>query len=371
MKNKNLVLFGIFRGFCAILISLLVAFVLILIMSNKPFEALKHLLISPLFFVRGEQLTFNLQSFYTILAAMIPITFTGLGVCVMFGAKEFNLGGEGCVMLGGFVASIVGMGFVTGTFLDAVFAVLVATLVGGLIMLISAFGKVKMNANEMVSSLMLNYVILYVVLHFLNSVFADRAQGALMSYNFAKSAKIPDMVQGGSHLTWGFVIAIVATILVSIFMYKTKWGYAIRMIGINKDFSRYAGIKVVTTLLLAHFLGGALSAMGGAIENLGRYDNFIWQSLPGYGWTGVTIAILAKNNPIFIPFSAFFISYLNKGCQLMATYCDIPAEMISIIQAVIFLFFAAEHFLAKTRQKIVVKNTLHELEEKVKGEGAC
>ena len=113
----------------------------------------------------------------------------------------------------------------------------------------------------------------------------------------------------------------------------------------------------------------SLAGLGGSIEVLGRYTTFLWKELPGYGWTGITIAILAKNNPIFVPFAAFFIAYLNKGCSLMATYSDVPAEMIDIIQAAIFLFFAAEQFLARYRQKIVVRNTQADLAklETVKG----
>jgi len=107
-----------------------------------------------------------------------------------------------------------------------------------------------------------------------------------------------------------------------------------------------------------------LAGMGGAIEMLGRYDTFLWKDLPGYGWTGITVAILAKSNPIMIPFAALFISYLNRGCELMSIYAGVPAEMIDLIQAVIFLFFAAEHFLSGTRQKMVVKGAKEELQKK-------
>jgi ABC-type uncharacterized transport system permease subunit len=101
--------------------------------------------------------------------------------------------------------------------------------------------------------------------------------------------------------------------------------------------------------------------MGGGIEELGRYDVYDWVSLPGYGWTGITVAILAGNNPAYVPLAAFFMSYLTKGCELMATYANVPAQLISIIQAVIFVFFAAEHFLAKYRQKLVVQSATEEL----------
>ena len=106
---------------------------------------------------------------------------------------------------------------------------------------------------------------------------------------------------------------------------------------------------------------------------LGRDISFRWLDLPGYGWTGVTVAILAKNNPIMVPFAALFIAYLNRGCELMAIYAGVPAEMIDIIQAVIFLFFAAEQFLSRYRQKLVVKDAKEELIQRaneMKGEKA-
>lgn len=370
MKNKRIFLFEIFRGFMAIIVALLVAAIFIFVTSKNPMEAIKYLLLGPLISFKKGAVAFNLNSFYTILAAMIPTIFTGLGVCVMFSAGEFNLGAEGCVMLGGFLGGISGIYFTTGTFLDPIIAVLFAACFCGLIMLIPALGKIKLNASEMVSSLMLNYVILYVVMHFLSSVFADRSQGALMTHNFAETARIPNLVSGNSHLTFGFVIAIIFTVITAFFMYRTKWGYQIRMIGINKQFSKYSGMKVGGVIVLSQIIGGVLSGMGGSLEILGRFSSFSWQELPGYGWEGITIAILAKNNPIFVPIAAFFISYLNKGCQLMSTYCDVPSEMIDIIQAVIFLFFAAEQFLSKYRQKLVVKSAMEEVAaENIKKEG--
>jgi simple sugar transport system permease protein len=133
------------------------------------------------------------------------------------------------------------------------------------------------------------------------------------------------------------------------------------MIGINQDFAKYSGMKVGGIIVLAQVLGGALAGMGGGIEMLGRYSTYAWSSLPGYGWTGITVAILAGNNPAFVPLAAFFMAYLEKGCNLMSTYSGVPAQLIDIIQAVIFLFFAAEQFLSGYRQKLVVKSAQEEL----------
>ena len=361
MKDRRMLGFELVRGAAAILVALGVGTIFIFLSSDEPLTALRYLLIGPLVSIKDGVASFNTQGLYTILAAMIPTIFTGLAVCVMFSSNQFNLAGEGVVMVGGFVAALAGIYIQMNTGWHAVICVLIAAVIGGIIMLVPALLKVKLGASEMVTSLMLNYVCMYLVLHFLNYVFADRSKGSTQTYPFADTAKIGALVPGGSKLSWGFVAALVFVVIIGLLMYRTRWGYAIRMIGINQAFSKYSGMKVGSTIVLSQVIGGVLSGIGGSVEVLGRYSTFLWKELPGYGWTGVTIAILAKNNPLLVPLAAFFIAYLNKGCQLMATYCDVPSEMIDIIQAAIFLFFAAEQFLSGYRQKIVVKNTQADL----------
>ena len=361
MQNRRMLLFEVVRGAAAILLALGVGTIFIFLCSDQPLTALRYMLIGSLVNLKGGAASFNTQNFYMILAAMIPTIFTGLAVCVMFSSNQFNLAGEGCVMAGGFIAALCGVYIKMYTGLHAVVCVLIASVICGLIMLVPALLKVKLGASEMVTSLMLNYIIMYIVLHFLNYNFADRSKGSTQTYPFADTARIASIVKGGSKLSWGFVVALVFVVIVALFMYRTRWGYAIRMIGINKAFSGYSGMKVGSTIVLSQVIGGVLSGMGGSIEVLGRYNTFLWKELPGYGWTGVTIAILAKNNPAAVPLAAFFLAYLNKGCQLMATYCDVPSEMIDIIQAAIFLFFAAEQFLSGYRQRLVVKTTREDL----------
>ena len=371
MKDRRMFGFELVRGAAAILLALGVGTIFIFLSSDEPFTALRYLLIGPLVSIKGGLASFNTQGLYTILAAMIPTIFTGLAVCVMFASNQFNLAGEGIVMVGGFVAALAGIYLTMNSGLHVVVCLLIAAVIGGIIMLVPALLKVKLGASEMVTSLMLNYVCMYVVLHFLNFNFADRSKGSTQTFPFADTARIDSIVPGGSKLTWGFLVALAFVVIIALLMYRTRWGYAIRMIGINQAFSKYSGMKVGGTIVLAQVVGGVLSGLGGGIEVLGRYSTFLWKELPGYGWTGVTIAILAKNNPLLVPLAAFFIAYLNKGCQLMATYCDVPSEMIDIIQASIFLFFAAEQFLSGYRQKIVVRNTRADLAKAAAAEGGA
>ncbi|MBQ5749226.1 MAG: ABC transporter permease, partial [Oscillospiraceae bacterium] len=213
-------------------------------------------------------------------------------------------------------------------------------------------------------SLMLNYIVMYIIKFLLNMYFADKSKGQIQTYEFQSTSAIAPLIDNGSKLSYGFLVAIAVVIVCGLFMYRTHWGYSIRMIGINQAFSQYSGMKVGSVIVLSQVIGGLLAGMGGGIEILGRYTNFNWKSLPGYGWTGVTIAILAGNNPYLVPIAAFFMAYLSKGCDLMATYAKVPAQLIDIIQGVIFLFFCAEQFLSRYRQRLVVKTAQEEIARK-------
>jgi len=245
---------------------------------------------------------------------------------------------------------------------------IVGVLAGGLavavMMLLPALLKTKLDVSEMVCSLMLNYIVMYFIKYLMNTYLADKTKGQIQSYEFLETSKIAPLIDNGSKLSWGFVVAIACVVLIGLFIYNTRWGYTIRMIGINQAFAKYSGMKVATVIVLSQVLGGFLAGIGGGIEMLGRYPTFSWSSLPGYGWTGITIAILAGNNPWFVPFASFFMAYLTKGCELMATYANVPSQLIDIIQGVIFLFFAAEQFLSGYRQKLVVKTAQEELAAK-------
>ena len=360
-------MFTVVRSAAAIAIALLVAMLLIFVSADADgvaakfsltVDALRQLLIGPLFKNTGA---FSVKNFSDVLASMIPIMFTGLATCVMFSANQFNLGAEGGIMLGAFVSALFAVYVPLPAGVLPVVAVLAAAAAVSVMMLIPAVLQAKLGVSEMVNSLMLNYVVMYPIKYLLNTHLADKTKGQIQSYPFQEQARIAPLIDNGSMLTWGFVIALIFVVLTSLFMYRTRWGYGIRMIGINQDFARYSGMNVAAIVILSQVLGGALAGIGGGVEMLGRYSAYSWNALPGYGWTGITVAILAGNNPAFVPLAAFFMAYLNKGCLLMSTYCGVPSQLIDILQAVIFVFFAAKQFLAKYRQRLVVKGAQEEL----------
>lgn len=359
-KHRNLI-FTMVRTIVAIGIALLVAMALIFVCSEQSgfvaklqdtFQTMRYLLIAPLFRNNGS---ISLKNLTDVLALMVPIMFTGLATTVMFSAKQFNLGAEGGIMLGAFTAGLIAVYVPLPPLLLPLLAIVCACISSALMMMIPAVLKAKYNVSEMVNSLMLNYVVMYIIKYLMNSYLNDTNRGSVQTLPYQPQALFPPLINNGSKLSYGFIIGLLMAVVIWLFMYRTKWGYSIRMIGINQKFAKYSGINVALAIVLCQVIGGVLAGMGGAVEQLGRYQAYDWMALTGHGWTGITVAILANNNPIFVPLAAFFMSYLDKGCQLMTTHSTVPAQLINIIQAVIFLFFAAKKFLARFRQRLVVK----------------
>ena len=227
MKSKSLRLFGYVRGAAALLVAFLVALALIFLSTDEPLTALRYMLLGP---------AASWSKICRVLAYMIPITFTGLGTCIMFSANQFNLAGEGCISAGGFVGALVAIYCPMPTVLHQIVCILAGALIGGLIMLIPGFLKTKWGVSEMVVSLMLNYIILDVTMQFLTQNFADRSQGATMTFPYKSTAIIPKIFEG-EQVSYGIFIALAMAVLCWFFLYRTRWGYAIRMVGINKEFS--------------------------------------------------------------------------------------------------------------------------------------
>jgi simple sugar transport system permease protein len=148
---------------------------------------------------------------------------------------------------------------------------------------------------------------------------------------------------------------IIAVILTALFIRRTTWGYALIQTGRNPDFAAYSGINTPAALLCSQLVGGFIAGVGGAVEVLGMYDRFQWQTMPGYGFDGIIVAILAKNDPRFVPLAAFLLAYIRIGADRMSSATDVTGEMISIIQGTIIMLVAARAFMSRRRQKMLVK----------------
>jgi simple sugar transport system permease protein len=337
--------FELLRFSAAAAIAVLLSFVIILLVSKEPFAALRNLFLGPL--SSGRR-------FGNVIELAITLTFAGLAVSVMFSANQFNMGAEGSFYAAGAAAAMVALGVPLPPVIHPLAAILLGGLTGAVICVIPALLKVKWGASELVSSLMLNYVFFYFTRYFANTVFKDPDSGYVSTYLLPLSAKLPRII-GGTRIHGGLFIVILAVVLTVVFIRRTTWGYALIQTGRNPVFASYSGINTPAVLIYSQLAGGFIAGIGGSVEILGMYDRFQWQNMPGYGFDGVIVAILAKNKPQFVPPAAFILSYLRIGADRMSSATDVTSEMIAIIQGIIIMLVAAQSFMSRQRQRMLVK----------------
>ncbi|MDN6699317.1 MAG: ABC transporter permease, partial [Staphylococcus equorum] len=330
--------FEVLRTFLAIFISLAVVTVIVFFISDEPFEAIQSLLIGPFT---------TLRRFGNVIELMIPLTFTGLAITVVFRSKRFNLSADGTFYAGSLIAAVVGLISPFPPVISIIIAFIVALIIGGVIGYIPAIVQKKFGANELVTSLMLNYVVNYGVKYIFNYKIRDPQKSSLQSYPMPESFQLRNLIPG-TRIHSGIVIMAVVVFIVWFILYRTRWGYSLRATGSNEKFAKYSGIKVGLVVILAQSMGTALASLGGAIEMIGLHKTFKWKENPGFGFDGVIISTLANGNPALVPLAAFFLSYVRVGADILNRTTQIPAEIVAIVQAIIILLVAAQAFLAKT-----------------------
>ena len=207
---------------------------------------------------------------------------------------------------------------------------------------------------------MINYICLYLGQYFINHQLWDVTTGYQASFKFLETALLPKLFTK-TNIHAGLFLAVAVVVFGHILLEKSTFGYKLKLVGINPDFSRYSGINVTAVIIGCQLIGGALAGMGGAVEQLGMYKRFEYSGLSGHGFDGVMIAVIAGNNPKYVPIAALFLAYVNVGAETMARMSDVPPEVVSIVQSVIIMFVVAEKFLANWKHKVIAKQSLKDL----------
>lgn len=341
--------FQILRTAVSLLIALMMAYLIIALISTTPLESIRIFTFGPFDSVRHMG---------NIVEAAIPLIFAGLAMSVVFQANLFNLGGEGAFYISGAVVSMVAIYLNLPPVIHPLVVILLGGVIGAIVIGIPGFLRAKFNASELVTSLMLNNILLGVGLWILTNFMRDPATGNQISYKFAPTAMLSRIIPN-TRIHSGLIIAIVCVVFTYFFLYRTKWGYEIRMTGLNSDYARYSGINTSKVIIMAHLVAGTLAGIGGAVETIGMHQRFEWTALPGYGFDGAMIAMLGGNNPIGVVMASLFVAYLRVGADMVARLSDVPTEMVAILQALIILLVSAERFLQRYRQKWIEKGVNH------------
>ena len=269
-----------------------------------------------------------------------PIIFTALAFLFAFKSGLFNIGAEGQFLVGALGAAIVGISFER---LPAVvhvpLALLVGAIAGGLWGFIPAFLKTRFGAHEVITTMMLSYVALYLTGYMVNYPF--KAPGwVAQTVPISPSAALP-RIQPPTQLSASIFVAGLLTLGTQYVLRKTTFGFEIRATGLNPDAAQNAGINVDRKLILALVVSGAIAGLGGSGEILGVHRRFIEGFSPGYGWDGLAVALVGGNNPYGAVLAAVLFGALRSGGMIMTRATGVPLDIVFLLRALVILFVAA------------------------------
>lgn len=278
-----------------------------------------------------------------------PYIFAGLGVALAFKGGLFNIGAEGQLAFGAVATAWIGyalperLGLTLPAVVHLPLAIGVGVLVGALWAAIPGVLKAYTGAHEVINTIMMNYIALNLVSYLLNGPMKDPNPLNVIARTppIAETARIPPII-AGLRLHWGFPLALVVAALVWWLLWKTILGFEIRTVGANLHAARYAGINVRRILILTMALSGALAGLAGVIEVTGlNYRHELGFSI-GYGFDAIAIALLGKTHPVGVVLAALLFGAMRNGATRMQFLTQIPVDIISVIQALILLFVAAD-----------------------------
>ncbi len=365
MEKKNRKKFDLMDYFSAIriaaalLLSLLIVFAIILFVSEMPGVAIQKLMTGPLETKR---------SFFNVIVRGIPLVFTGLGLTLCLKSGIFNISSDASFYMCAVVATAIAISWPLPNIVHQIVLIGAAAIVGGLISMLPVIVNKYTRVNPVVLAIMANSIFYYFGLSIISSFFLEKS-GSWGSYKFPDDARLGTMIKGTS-LHYGFVIVILVTLFVIFLMNKTSFGYKVRVTGSNPAFAKTSGIRTGFIILLAQFIGGAIAGMGGAIEMVGVYKRFQWQTQTNYVWDGLLIYMLANGNPVFIPITAFFIAYLRVGAEIMSRSSDLDPEIVTFLQGIIILLVASQRFLYFLKKRHDQKLSLKQAEAEEGGAAA-
>lgn len=340
--NKKIVK-SMLPSILAILIALLIGAIVIMAKGVNPILAYGSMIKSA-FYQTSTRYPFN--GLAKTLVYATPLIFASLAVMVSFKAGLFNIGVQGQMIVGGIGATIVGVYF-GGIFNNIYVALFVSALFGFLWAGIAGILKAAFGINEVISTIMLNYIILPFQNFLLAGPMKDPGSSNTQSLPVSESVRLTTFFQDTTKqsLNSGFIIAIILCVALYFFFKKTTLGYKIKAVGYNPTSSENAGINPKLIAFITMGIAGAIAGLGGAERVLGGSTKYIYTDLimGNFGFDALAVALLGKNNPFGIIFASIFYAALEIGGQTLQIDYKLDKEIVYIIQALIIIFVAAEN----------------------------
>ncbi|WP_078434015.1 ABC transporter permease [Metabacillus halosaccharovorans] len=283
-----------------------------------------------------------------------PLLLCGLGVAIAYRISIWNIGAEGQFLLGAIGATAITIYFPQLPGVVYIPLMIIVGIVSGALWgLLTAIPRTYFQVNELITSLMLNYVALLLLDYFVFGPWRDPE-----GFNFPGTPMfVPSQLLatiGGTRLHIGLFFAVIAVFLSAFFTLKTRWGYELRLLGANPTAAKYAGIRINKHILIVMMISGGLAGLGGMVEVSGVAGRLMYGISPGYGYTAIIVAWLAKLNPFAMILSSVFIGGLIVGGYSVQTI-GLPSSLSFMLQGAILFCLIGGEMISKYRVKKVYK----------------
>lgn len=345
--NKQLLI-----GLITVLMGLIAGGILMIFTGNNPFLGFYYLF-------RGGLM--NVEIIGNTLATATPLIFAGLSVAFAFKTGLFNIGASGQMLFGGLCATAVALTLDIPRPLLLTTMMLAAMIGGGLWAFIPGLLKAKFNVHEVVSTIMMNYISLWVVYYSVPAYFKGAYDTESRAISDAASLKAPWLTDlfNGSFINYGLFLALIAVVIISIILNKTVLGFELKAAGYNRFGAEYAGMKVNRNIVLSMVIAGGLAGLAGATYYVGYASSMQIGKLPSIGYDGIAVALLGANSPIGVLIAAIFFGILHSGKGFMNAMTSIPPEVGDTIIATIIYFAATS---------ILIERAINSVRKKLKGD---
>ncbi len=279
-----------------------------------------------------------------------PLIFTGLAAAIAFRAKLWNIGGEGQLYAGALAATFLGTGLVVLPFwLMVPFLFLVGALAGGLLLLVPVLLKLHLKVDEVVTTLLLNFVVLLFANYLLFGPFKDpQAMGWPQAAPIVDEGVLGNLL-ARTRLHAGLLWALAAALVIWAVIGFSKWGFEIRAMGSNLAAARFAGVPIGATVLRTAIFSGGLAGMAGVCELAGLKGYLTLDISPGFGYTGIAVAKLAGLHPLGVVAAAVFVAAIYNGADAMSRAMQISNYLADVLTATSLLLVLASVLFVRYR----------------------
>ena len=283
----------------------------------------------------------------------VPLGLCGIGIALAFRAGVFNVGAEGQLFIGGVAAALVGTQLAGLPQLVVLPAMAIAAALGGAAWSgIAAVLKLKFRADELITTIMLNYIAIYFVGFLLHGPLQDPGSPLAQTVRLGGEARLPVILEG-TRLHAGILLTFVVAILAQIFLWRSVAGFRLRAVGHNARAANNAGMNVSRALWVGFLICGALSGLAGFAEVAGVQRRMIENLSPGFGYTAIIVALLGQTNPLGVLAAAILFAALQIGSTTMESAAGVPSALTTVIQALVVLFLIGQNAIPPRRRKPV------------------